>query len=158
MRNASNLASGQRRAEIRRLTTKNAGLMDQLKRLSTEVDRRMTKAHLDSMKRKISSLSTVSEQAQLSEIECLSRMFDVYKNEIATLKARIRLRAGPERVVALEKRLAAQQLVAVETLKRNKEVARKIKELEKALSLASSRREEGYTQIEVLTRSCTTRG
>ena len=90
----------------------------------------------------------LTEQKQISEIECLVKMRVVYEKEIEMLKAKLKQDVGSEKVIEFEKKVSMGKANRADMQKESKELQKKIKEKEKELSKASSSKEKGTPQIE----------
>jgi len=135
------------RAEIRRLTEKNAELIEQLKRFSEQVDTRMSKMKTKPNETPENS-QEMTEQKILNEVECLIKMQGVYKTEIESLNAKLKLDLGPNKVIELEKKVAALSITRADLTAQIRKIEKNIKDLEKTIEKESHRKESEIPQME----------
>jgi peptidoglycan hydrolase CwlO-like protein len=72
----------------------------------------------------------------------------LYQKEIDALQGKLRIRAGPERVMELEKKIAAHHKKHEELAKKIKELEKKIKDTDKVFEKQTGLRESGNEKIE----------
>ncbi len=137
-------------AEIIRLKEKNDNLIEELKRLNSQLDSKLCTG-VGTIKPAESTENHSTDTGKIeSEIECLQKMAVLYQKEIDALQGKLRIRAGPERVMELEKKIAAHHKKHEELAKKIKELEKKIKDTDKVFEKQTGLRESGNEKIEVM--------
>ena len=125
---------------------KNNELIVQLKRLSQEVDEKVSRMKLGVQE---PPKSEEVEGKLMNEIECLKKMEANYEKEIELLRTKLKVKTGTETVVDMEKK-ATMEIENKGTLQKQiNEYKKQIKDTAKELEKASARKENGTSQIEV---------
>jgi hypothetical protein len=133
-------------AEIIKFKKKNDELLIKLKRLSEEVDHRISR-----MPKNFKPETPLEELEKnlLNEFEYLDKMKAVYIKEKEFLESRISAYTGMEKVVQMEKNLKNAKLKQEELIKNKKELLKRVKKNEKTLTSNQHKKDEGEIKIEV---------
>ena len=122
--------------------------MSELKRLSTELDSKLSRGMIN----KGETVRTEQEEDKLSsEIDCMRKMLSRYEKEIETLKGKVEVKTGPERVVELDRAIQQGQKKQEETNRRIKELEKKLKDTGKEFEKDSEDKETWSEKAEVRT-------
>ncbi len=136
-----------RRLEIRSLTSKNMKLMDQLKKLSRDVDVTMERAKAKADLRQKSDYAAVpSEEKLIAKLASAGKMIKRYEAEVKDLRKMVELQTGYERVVELEGRSEELLKLQEEKQRRVQELRKRVKIDGKTIEKSSQRIEEGIPQ------------
>ena len=92
----------------------------------------------------------MAEALLANQVECTQKACSVYKQEIQQLKAKLKVKTGTDCVVEREKMLVADQRSREAMQRQVKELEKEIRDSEKLLTQADSRKERGVPQLEVL--------
>ena len=133
--------------EIVKLKEKNNSLIQELKRLNSTLDIKMMSVNLSKPEQVTSEME---EAKMLHELECLNKMGAMYEKEIEQLKAKLQIKAGPDRVIELERQIGESKQAYEKNQKRIRDMQKKIKDIEKALEKAGSIKASDSEQYEVL--------
>ena len=122
-----------------------------MKRLNTDLDNKISHVNLE----KPEPATAQEEEGKiLQEIECLGKMGAVYEKEIEALNAKLKTRAGPDRVVELEKKIYDLKQKQDDMFKKKKVMEKKIKDTEKIFEKDSGNKASGNEQVEVHGKEC----
>lgn len=133
------------RIQIGKLKEKNNLLLNQLKRLNSDLDTKMA------VKKTVKEEDPKVYVAKLqNELECVLNITKTTEKDVEILKSKVQMKSGHETVLELEKKIAFAAETYSEMTNKLKELKKKINEHQKALVKASSVDEAEFIKQEVL--------
>ena len=132
--------------EITQLKAKNDELFKKIKKLSKELDVKITH---HSMAKHEEVKPQLAERKIASEIDCMGSMNIVYEKEVKQLKAKLNLMAGYRAVVQIQKKVSETCQQQGQMRSQIKELLTGIKGKAKELQKADRDKEMGAAQMEV---------
>ena len=132
-------------SEIKQLEATYAGLIDQLKNVSKQVDEKMKK--MKAFKRHVNH--SASPSMMTNETECLEKLKKVYQTEVQNLKERIVEKTGVDKFMDLGQKIATNKETYDQLLVEKLELEKQIKINGKILNKEDIKLERGITQVEV---------
>ncbi len=136
-------------AEITRLTEKNNELIEELKRLNSDLDTQVAHVNFSARPPPAKFNRDEEETKIVHEIECLVKMGMVYEKELESLRGKMKVKAGPDRVMELERALVTGKQKQEQMAKKIKQLQLDVKKTEKFFEKDHDSQESGTLAIEV---------
>jgi len=131
------------------LKEKNDALLTELRRLNDALDSKLANGLP-----KNEALKPEQEEEKINnEIECLKRICITFEKEIESLNSKVKLKAGPEKVIELEKKIVDGNKRSDVFMKNIKDLEKKVKDMDKEFEKDYNQKESGYDKNEVILKS-----